>query len=120
MAVDRKARGDSAEDIVLAEAKKRGWRFIERNYRTRRGELDLVFADTDTLVIIEVRMRTHPGYGSAIASVDARKQRRIIAATRRFLCEHPRWANAPLRFDVVGLDASGITDWVENAFLSET
>lgn len=118
MKTRRQQSGQAAEDTVLAAAKKRGLRQLARNYRTRRGELDLVLTAGDTLVVVEVRLRRRSDYGSAVESVTNAKQGRIIAATRQFLVEHPQWAESPVRFDVVGVDAQGRLDWIDNAFLA--
>lgn len=119
MRLDRRGRGLEAETRVDRAAGKRGWRRVARNYHARGGELDLVYTQADFLIVVEVRYRTHSDYGSAVASVDKRKQRRIIYATRRFLAEHPQYTHHAVRFDVVGVDAQHNLDWIENAFYAE-
>ncbi len=108
--------GSEAEDRALRHLQGRGLKLIARNYRCRGGELDLVMQQDDTLAVIEVRQRSHSGFGSAAESVDRRKQQRIILATQMFLAAHPQHAQAPLRFDVVALDAVGRLDWIVAAF----
>lgn len=115
----RQQRGQSAENTVLNAARRRGLRCLERNYRSYRGELDLVLADADTLVVVEVRYRSRKDYGLAIETVTASKRRSIVNATRAFLASRPSYAERPLRFDVVGVDADGGLDWIENAFEAE-
>lgn len=119
MLTQRQRSGNKAEDAVLVEAKSHGLRLVERNYQTRQGELDLLVTDGESLIVIEVRYRARQDFGSAIESVTSVKQRRIIAATKGFLMRHPQWNNAPIRFDVVGVDPNGRLNWVENAFLGE-
>ncbi|GAB3679990.1 YraN family protein [Salinisphaera aquimarina] len=111
--------GHAAEDRVDRAARRRGWRRIARNYNARGGELDLVYRAAELLVIVEVRYRSRTDYGSAAASVTTRKQQRIILATRHFLAQHPRHAQRPIRFDVVGVNDSDELDWIENAFYAE-
>lgn len=113
------ARGRDAEDRVDRAARRRGWRRVARNYSVRGGELDLVYRSRGLLIVVEVRYRTGTEYGSAVASVNARKQRRIVLATRHLLAAHPRYANCAIRFDVVGLDENNTMDWIENAFYAE-
>lgn len=119
MRLDRRSRGIDAETRVDRAAGKRGWRRVARNYHARGGELDLVYTQADRLIVVEVRYRNDSDYGSAAASVDVRKQRRIVHATRRFLAQHPQYARHAVRFDVVGVDAQYNLDWIENAFLAE-
>ncbi|AXQ28179.1 YraN family protein [Solimonas sp. K1W22B-7] len=108
--------GAEAEDLALRLLQKRGLKLLQRNYRCRGGELDLVMLHGDTLAVIEVRSRSNPGYGTAAESVDARKQRRIVLATQMFLVTHPGHGNRPVRFDVVAFDAGGKPDWITAAF----
>jgi len=113
------ATGHAAEDRVHAAAQRRGWKTVARNYNVRGGELDLVYNASGMLVIVEVRYRARSDYGGAVASVTARKQRRIVYAARHFLAVHPRYASAVIRFDVVGVNDSNELDWIENAFYAE-
>jgi putative endonuclease len=107
--------GAAAETRALRHLEARGLRLIERNWRTRGGELDLILRDRDTLVIAEVRARSHAGFGGAAGSVDARKRARIVHAARAYLVAHPQYESLPVRFDVVAIDAGRI-DWIPAAF----
>ena len=93
-----------------------GLKFIERNFRARGGELDLVMNDHGTVAVIEVRSRSRSEHGGAAETVDARKQRKIILATQAFLAAHPQFAQWPLRFDIVALDADAPPQWLRAAF----
>ena len=92
-------------------------RLLTRNYRTPGrggGEIDLIVRAPDgTVVFVEVRQRSTTGHGGAAASVDWRKQRRIVFAARHYLARlrHP----PPCRFDVVAIEAGRI-DWLAGAF----
>lgn len=119
MLTSRKRSGNKAENTVLTAAMQRGLKLVERNFQTRFGELDLLLTDDETLIVTEVRYRARQDFGSAIESVTVTKQRRIIAATKGFLIARPRWCNAPIRFDVVGVSTDGQLNWIENAFLGE-
>jgi len=119
METDRQRSGRMAEEAVLAAAHIRGLKVIEKNYHTRYGELDLVLTDNVTLIVVEVRYRSHDHFGSAVETVNRPKQRKIIAATKGFLVAHTQWHDAPIRFDVVGVNSSGDLDWIEQAFLGE-
>lgn len=108
--------GAEAEDHALRALQRQGLKLVARNARFRGGELDLVMLEGNTLVVVEVRLRTNPHYGSAAESVDRRKQQRIILAAQLFLAAHPEHAQRALRFDVVTLDGAGQLDWIKAAF----
>ena len=111
--------GADAETQALKHLQRHGLKPLARNWRCRGGELDLVMRDGDTVVVAEVRQRSSEAFGGALASVDARKRGRIMLATQMFLSEHPQYAEAPLRFDVLALDAAGKIDWRRAAFDSD-
>ncbi|WP_312933090.1 YraN family protein [Pseudomonas sp.] len=112
--------GQAAENQALRHLQGQGLQLVTRNWRCRGGELDLVMLDADTVVFVEVRYRLHAGYGGALASIDARKQRKLTLAASLFLQSEPRWADRPCRFDVVALQGSGHAgqplQWLKNAF----
>ncbi|TAJ80333.1 MAG: YraN family protein [Gallionellaceae bacterium] len=106
--------GAQAEDIAARYLQQRGLELITRNYRCRFGEIDLILQDGATLVFVEVRLRSGSRFGGAVASIDARKQGKLIHAAQHYLAtlEHL----PPCRFDAVLLDASNNLEWVRNAF----
>jgi putative endonuclease len=113
------SRGRQAEDRALDFLLKQGLCLIERNYRCRYGEIDLVMEDGRTLVFVEVRFRGNPRFGGALESVDRRKQAKLLATAAHFLKE--RRLDRPARFDVAALSpaAGGLAvEWVRNAFQS--
>jgi putative endonuclease len=110
-----KASGDLAEDRAAAWLQRKGLRVIERNWRCRAGEIDLVLRDGAVIVIAEVRLRTGGRYGGAAESIDRRKRAHLIAAAQLYLLRHP---NSCCRFDAVlmsGKDGENI-EWIRNAF----
>ena len=115
-AANTRTQGQWAEDRALAHLQSAGLRLLARNYRTPGrggGEIDLVMRDRDgTLVFVEVRSRTHGGFGGAGASISATKQQRIIFAARHYLMRLP--SPPPCRFDVV-LVEEGV-QWLKAAF----
>lgn len=109
--------GQSAEDKACADLQARGLRLVQRNYRVRGGEIDLIMRAADaTLVFVEVRARSHAAFGGAAGSIDARKRQRIILAARQYLARLPE--EPVCRFDVVTLDA-GRLEWLPGAFSVE-
>lgn len=89
---------------------------MTRNFRCRGGELDLVMLDGETLVVVEVRLRSHVSFAGAAESIDRRKQARIVLATQLYLAAHPEHARRPVRFDVVAFDGRGPAEWIQAAF----
>jgi putative endonuclease len=110
-------RGRAAEDRACDYLAERGLVLLERNYRCRRGEIDLILRDTDTLVFVEVRYRRQGRFGSAAESVDRYKQVRLAACARQYLQARSNTAWTVCRFDVVAIDGPDYTiDWIRNAF----
>jgi putative endonuclease len=111
----RHGDGRAAEALAALHLRERGLAIVERNVRSRHGEIDLVARDGATLVFVEVRLRRPGRYGGAAASITGAKRTRMIAAAREYLARLPR--TPPCRFDVVlldGLDAARV-DWLRDA-----
>jgi putative endonuclease len=114
----RRARGDGAEQLVVEELERRGYRVLDRNVRCRRGELDVVAERGLVLAFVEVRMRSDGRYGVPGESVLGPKQRRVVLAATEY-CQRHRLFERLIRFDVasvVGRGRSGVVDYVEDAF----
>ena len=118
MRTDKQLAGDAAESLAIALIEGAGLRVLERNYRVRGGEIDCVALDGDTLVFVEVRFRKNQRFGGAAASIDQRKQQRIIHAAQIYLMKNARQANRACRFDCVVLDAldAEASEWIKDAF----
>ena len=106
--------GQRAELEAQRYLEKHGLILIEKNWRTRFGEIDLIFKDTAMIVCVEVRMRSRREFGGAAESIDFRKQRRLLSAASLYSIRHPKM---PLRLDAVlidGLDPPKI-HWIRDA-----
>lgn len=110
-------RGQLTEQACSEYLAGKGLRLIENNYRCRYGEIDLVMRQANTVVFVEVRYRRNDNYGGALASVDHRKQRRIMKTVQHYIRE--RNIVCPTRIDVVAMssDAAGsyTFDWLTDA-----
>lgn len=117
---ERKTIGILGEELALRHLKAAGLKMIVRNYRCKMGEIDLVMLDGRTLVLVEVRCRTSRDYGGAAASVDWRKQRRLVLAGEHLLMKRADLRRYPARFDVVAITTSAERDakveWIKSAF----
>lgn len=120
--LDRKETGDTGETVALKYLLKEGLRPLLKNYRCRGGEIDLVMLDRQTLVLIEVRLRSNRRFGGAAASVDTRKQQRLILAAKHLLLTKPELNRFQARFDVIALtpQAGGENkvEWIRDAFMT--
>jgi len=108
-------RGRRAEELAAAYLQQQGLALVERNYRCRYGEIDLIARDGATLVFVEVRMRSADRYGGAAGSITAAKRARLLRAARHYLA---RVRPAPAcRFDalLVSGDHASI-EWLPDAF----
>ena len=115
------AAGRRGEDVACRHLESQGLRLLERNYRCRAGEIDLVMLDAGTLVLVEVRSRSSATHGSAAATVGSRKQRRFIVAARHLLLTRAAYRRLAVRFDVLAIDAAPAggparLTWIRDAF----
>lgn len=97
-----KPKGDRGEQIAVDHLLARGYRIIERNYRCRRGEVDIVAADGDVLCFVEVRSVASRAFGDPLETVGRRKQERILRTARHYLAVNGM-GEREVRFDVVGV-----------------
>ena len=118
MRTEKQIAGDRAEALAIRLIGQAGLQVLERNYRVRGGEIDCIALDGETLVFVEVRSRKNSRFGGAAASIDMRKQQRIIHAAQIYLMKHPRHANRPCRFDCILLDSlnDDQQEWIKDAF----
>lgn len=105
--------GALAEQHAVRYLQQQGLKPVAQNYRSRFGEIDLIMQDGATLVFVEVRLRRSANFGGAAASIDARKQQRIIRTAQQYLTGLAHIP--PCRFDAVLMDDSGV-QWLRNAF----
>jgi putative endonuclease len=101
----RQRLGNEGESIACAELEKLGYSIIERNYRTRSGEIDIVANDAGTVVFVEVKTKTSGDFGDPVEEVTAQKQRQIVSMGE-FYATYCCPPNTPCRFDVVTVDLS--------------
>src|SRR5574341_707699 len=100
--MDRRALGRAGEDAVAAALAARGHVILCRNVRTRYGEIDLVTADREVLVFVQVKTRTGDDYGRPLEAVEARKQRRLARLARAFMQDRGL-SNRACRFDTAAV-----------------
>ena len=103
----RKAQGDAGEERACRHLDRSGFTIVERNFRTRGGEIDIVARKGDVLVFVEVRSREVTDFGTPEESVTPAKRRRIVATARRYLSNVPPSSWREARFDVIAIEGGG-------------
>lgn len=97
-----------------------GLRFVDHNVRFRVGEIDLIMQHAETLVFIEVRVRSGSSHGGAALSVNRRKQQKFVKAVKRYCLTQQIPSRKPLRIDIVALcpiaDDDFEVEWIRDAF----
>jgi putative endonuclease len=114
----RIAFGKTGEDLAVAELERRGYEILDRRYRKRGGEIDIIARDGKTTVFVEVKTREGREFGDGSESVRNWKQRRIMGVAMDYASRH-HLIGTPCRFDVVAIhfDASGpVIEVYQNAF----
>ena len=91
---------------------KKGYQIIERNYRCRIGEIDIIAIERDCLCFIEVKYRKNEKTGDPLEAVDKRKQQKIIRTAQYYLLTHSKYQSVKCRFDAVGILGEEIGCWV--------
>ena len=110
--------GKKSERLAAEYLKRKGYRILETNYRSRQGEIDIIAREKDTLVFVEVKARSSRHFGSPKGAVTPAKQRKISMAALDYLKRTGK-VDVRARFDVVSIDtAAGKPDIevVKNAF----
>jgi putative endonuclease len=110
----RQARpaGREGEDSAARYLARHGYRILRRNFRTARGEIDVIATERETLVFVEVKARADDRMGTPAAAVDQRKQERIRRAAEWY-CARYRMRDRAIRFDVVAISGSGPSRRIE-------
>ncbi len=104
----KRAAGEQGEQLARRHLEKKGLVFLQSNWRSKTGEIDLIMKDPaagerGTLVIVEVRTRIPTMWGEGLETVAANKQRRLIRTAQYYMQEKKWWAD--VRFDVVSIRA---------------
>ena len=94
--------------------RKRHMRTLERRYRNKAGEIDLIMLDRDTIVFVEVKTRTNAVPGTGMMSVDRKKQQRITNASILYLLKKG-WQNRAVRYDIIEVRRDDVL-YIPNAF----
>jgi len=105
MTFERQRLGRLGEDLARVELERLGYQILERRFRSRFGEIDLIAQDAGTVVFVEVKTKTDGRFGDPAEMVTSQKQRRLVSMAEEYVTAH-RLHETPCRFDVVAVDAS--------------
>ncbi len=105
--------GATGEQLARRFLSNKGYRILTTNYRSRRGEIDIVCQDGDTIVFVEVKTRSSEKFGTPAEAVTAVKQRRLLRLAQEYLISH-NLENQPVRFDVLSLICSATNIEIEH------
>ena len=111
-------RGDLGDDAAARYLESRGYRVLERNWRYRQWELDLICRDGDTVVFVEVQTRAAKTMGIPADGLNRKKQARLVKAASQYLTRNNLW-DEPCRFDLAAVIDTGTSmdvEHIENAF----
>jgi len=113
--LNKRKLGSDYENVAAEYLKKEGYVLLEKNFRSRSGEIDLIAKHGEYLVFIEVKYRKNLRNGAPLEAVHPGKQFVIGQTARYYLLLHPKYQHMPCRFDVIGILGKEIT-LIQNAF----
>jgi putative endonuclease len=108
--------GSEYEQLAAEYLRAANYSILERNFRCRQGEIDIIAKDGDIICFVEVKYRANGEAGRAVDAVDYRKQQKIIRVARYYMMIHGWNEWTPCRFDVIAIDGTEIT-FYPNAFM---
>ena len=111
--------GINGENKAAQYLLEKGYEIIERNYRTKTGEIDIIAKKAETLVFVEVKTLPQATPDMLSSVLNRQKLQRILKTSKRFLLNHRQYSNSYIRFDVIVLDMQGLPEvyHIENAFM---
>lgn len=101
--------GNKGEDLACEHLKKQGYKILERNYRIRGGEIDIIAKDQEYLVFVEVKTRWSHEYGLPVESITPWKIKYLLKTAKFYLLKIG-WEDKPYRLDFVGIDFASNPD----------
>jgi putative endonuclease len=106
--------GQKAEKKAALFLQEKGYEILERNYRYKRSEIDIIARKENTLVFVEVKYRSKNSYGNPEASVDEKKETQVLNGAENYIFEKD-W-NGEIRFDIISILSSHVIEHFEDAF----
>ena len=116
--MNTKITGNIGENKAAAYLENKGFSIIERNYRTKGGEIDIIAYKDSVIVFVEVKSLPNGSPEFLQRELNRQKLQRIVKTSKRFLLNHRQYSNSYVRYDVMVIDMPGMPDvyHIENAF----
>ncbi len=112
---NKRKLGADKEQLAAEYLAAQGMRILERNFRDRQGEIDIIGMHGQYLVFVEVKYRATTSRGTALEAVGAHKQRQICKVADYYRMRHRLGENTAVRYDVLAIQGEEI-QWIQNAF----
>lgn len=111
-------RGREGEDRAVRFLEQNGYIVLERNFRVRDGEIDIIAQFADTLVFVEVKTLPHGTVETLAHELNSTKQQKILKTAKCYLQNHRQYSSSLIRFDVIAVDVPGLepVHHIVNAF----
>ena len=116
MTVNKRKVGAKYEAMAADYLQKKGYRIMERNFRSPFGEIDIIAEKDGVIVYVEIKYRSSLQYGDPLEAVAYRKQRQICRVANYHYAGYTGGREIPCRFDVIGIYGDGSIRHIENAF----
>ncbi len=113
--MNKRQTGAGYEGLAAEYLCQQGIRILEKNFRCRTGEIDLIGTDGKYLIFFEVKYRSSDLFGTALEAVDRRKMKQICRTADFYRISHGIGEDLFIRFDVIGIQ-NGKIDWIRDAF----
>ena len=113
-----KVTGNDGEKRAADFLIQNGYKIIDRNWRTKSGEIDIIAMKDEVLVFVEVKTLPNATFDMLSSVLGMQKQKRIVKTAKHFLLKHRQYSNSYIRFDAIVLDMQGLPPayHIENAF----
>ena len=116
--MNTKITGNKGEDKASQFLIEKGYSVLDRNWRTKAGEIDIIAVKDDLIVFVEVKTLPNGTPELLQNELNQQKLQRIIKTSKRFLLNHRQYSNSYVRYDVIVIDMPGLPEvyHIENAF----
>ena len=113
MAVNKRAAGADKEQLAARYLVDNGYTVLERNFRNKTGEIDIIAKKDNYIVFVEVKYRSNNKYGYAVEAVNYRKKQIIRPVAQFYMATRYKSCDIPCRFDVIGIDGETVTKMIK-------
>ena len=113
--MNKRMIGSIYEDAAVKYLETKGFLILQRNYRNKIGEIDIIAKKNNKISFVEVKFRENTAFGDAAEAANARKLQKIYRIAQWYLLEHPEFQNEEFQFDVLAITGNQIR-YYENCY----